>query len=70
MKVCSICKKISGTDDDHLDCQQKRRNELEAKDLKEKLPEQLDMAKNANDLNLEIKAVLDHMTKEKQKKLD
>ncbi len=68
MKVCSICKKISGTDDDHLDCQQKRGVELEAKDLKEKLPEQLDMAKNANDLNSEIKAVLDHMTKEKEKK--
>ncbi len=68
MKVCSICKKISGTDDDHLDCQQKRRVELEAQDLKEKLPEQLDMAKNANDLNSEIKAVLDHMKKEKGKK--
>lgn len=70
MKICSICKKISGTDDDHLDCQQKRRVELEAEDLKEKLPEQLNMAKNANDLNSEIKAVLDHMTKEKEKKLD
>jgi len=68
LKVCSICKKISGTDDDHLDCQQKRRVELEAEDLKEKLPEQLDMAKNANDLNSEIKAVLDHMTKGKEKK--
>ena len=68
MKICSICKKISGTDDDHLDCQEKRRIELEAKDLKEKLPEQLDMAKNANDLSSEIKAVLDHMTKEKEKK--
>ena len=70
MKICSICKKISGTDDDHLDCQQKRRVELEAEDLKEKLPEQLNMVKNANDLNSEIKAVLDHMTKEKEKKLD
>ena len=70
MKTCSICNKISGTDDDHLDCQEKRRIELEAQDLKEKLPEQLDMEKNANDLNLEIKAVLDHMTKEKEKKLD
>ena len=70
MKVCSICKKISGTDDDHLDCQQKRRVELEAEDLKEKLPEQLDMVKNANDLNSEIKAVLDHMIKDKQKKVD
>ena len=70
MKICSICHKISGTDDDHLDCQEKRRIELEAEDLKEKLPEQLDMAKNQNDLNLDIKAVLDHMTKEKEKNAD
>ncbi len=70
MKICSICNKISGTDDDHLDCQEKRRIELEAKDLKEKLPEQLNMVKNANDLNLEIKAILDHLTKEKEKRLD
>ncbi|MCH8859556.1 MAG: hypothetical protein IH843_00130 [Thaumarchaeota archaeon] len=70
MKICSICNKISGTDDDHLDCQEKRRIELEAKDLKEKLPEQLNMAKNANDLNLEIKAILAHLTKEKEKRLD
>jgi len=70
LKICSICNKISGTDDDHLDCQEKRRIELEAKDLKEKLPEQLNIAKNGNDLNLEIKAVLDHMTKEKGKKLE
>ncbi len=67
MKICSICNKISGTDDDHLDCQEKRRIELEAKDLKEKLPEQLNMAKNSDDLNLEIKSILDHMTKEKRK---
>jgi len=68
LKTCSICNKISGTDDDHLDCQEKRRIELEAQDLKEKLPERLDMEKNANDLDSEIKAVLDHMTKEKEKK--
>lgn len=70
MKICSICNKISGTNDDHLDCQEKRRVELEGEDLKQKLPEQLDMAKNPNDLNLEIKAVLDHMTKEKEKSKD
>jgi hypothetical protein len=67
LKICSICRKISGTDNDHLDCQEKRRIELEAQDLKEKLPEQLNIAKNGNDLNLEIKAVLDHMIKEKIK---
>ena len=67
MKICTICNKISGTDEDHLDCQEKRRIELEAEDLKEKIPEQLDMAKNADELNVDIKAVLDHMTKEKEK---
>jgi len=70
LKICSICNKISGSEDDHLDCQEKRRIELEAKDLKEKLPEQLNIAKNSNDLNLEIKAVLDHLTKEKEKTKD
>ncbi len=68
MKICTICKKISGTNEDHLDCQEKRRIELEAEDLKEKIPEQLDMAKNADELNVDIKAVLDHMTKEKNSK--
>ena len=70
MKICSICKKISGTDEDHLDCQEKRRIELEAEDLKEKLPEKLDMAKNADDLHLDIRAVLDHLTREKEKRTD
>ena len=68
MKICSICRKISGTDNDHLDCQEKRRIELEAQDLKEKLPEQLDMAKSTSDLSSDIKAILDHMAKEKGKK--
>ena len=68
MKICSICHKISGTGNDHLDCVEKRRVELEDEDLKRKIPEKLDMAKNANDLGVEIKAVLDHMTKEKEKK--
>ena len=68
MKICSVCNKISGTDEDHLDCLEKRRVELEDKDLKQKIPEKLDMAKNANDLNLDIKALLDHMSKEKEKK--
>ena len=67
MKICSICNKISGSDDDHLDCKEKRRIELEAEDVKEKLPEKLDMNKNSNDLNLDVKAILDHMTKEKRK---
>ena len=67
MKICSICNKISGSNEDHLDCKEKRRIELEAEDVKEKLPEKLDMDKNSNDLNLDVKALLDHMTKEKRK---
>lgn len=67
MKICSICKKISATNEDHLDCIQKRKIELEDDDFKQKLPEKLDMAKNAEDLQPEIRALLDHMTKEKER---
>tara|TARA_B100000029_G_scaffold243926_1_gene241134 strand:+ start:280 stop:492 length:213 start_codon:yes stop_codon:yes gene_type:complete len=66
MKICSICKKISGTDSDHLDCLEKRRIELEDGGLKEKLVEKLDMDKDPNNLGVEIKAVLEHLTKEKE----
>ena len=66
MKICSICHKISATDDDHLDCREKRRVELEDEDLKQKLPEKLDMSKNSDDLATEVKAILDHMTREKK----
>ncbi len=50
-----------------MDCKEKRRIELEAEDVKEKLPEQLDLAKNSDDLSLDVKAILDHLTKEKKK---
>jgi len=68
MTICSICKKITATDDDHLDCKEKRRIELENEDLKLKIPEKLDMGKNSNDLGIEIKALLDHIAKEKKEK--
>ncbi len=68
MKICSICHKISATDEDHLDCIQKRRVELGDDDFKQKLTEKLDMAKNAEDLQPEIRALLDYMTKEKERK--
>ena len=66
MKICSICKKISATDDDHLDCKEKRRVELEDEDLKQKLPEKLDLAKNPDDLGVEVRAILDHLAREKK----
>ena len=68
MKICSICKKISGTGSDHLDCIEKRRIELEDGGLKEKLVEKLDLEKDPNDMGKEIKALLVHMNREKEKK--
>ena len=68
MKICSVCHKISGTNEDHLDCLEKKRIELDGDNLKEKLPEKLDMSKNANDLNVDIKAILDHLIRKKEKK--
>lgn len=68
MKVCSICHKISASNEDHLDYQQKRRIELEDENLKLSLPERFATAKNIGDLDIEIKAILEHMTKEKEKK--
>ncbi len=68
MKICSICHKISATDDDHLDCQQKLKIELEDKNFKENIPEKLDLTKNVNDLSIEIKAFLEHIKKENSKK--
>ena len=68
MKICSICKKISGTGSDHLDCIEKRRTELEDGGLKEKLVEKLDLEKDPNDMGKEIKALLGHMNREKEKK--
>ena len=67
MKICSICKKISGTGSDHLDCIEKRRIELEDGGLKEKLVEKLDLEKDPNDMGKEIKALLGHMNREKEK---
>lgn len=67
MKICSICHKISATDQDHTNCKEKLRVELEAEDFKKSIPEKLDMAKNANDISPDIKALLDHMSREKKK---
>lgn len=66
MKICSICHRISATDDNHTDCKEKLRIELEAEDFKKSIPEKLDMAKNAADIQPDLKALLDHMAKEKK----
>jgi len=67
LKICSICRKISGTDDDHTDCKEKLRIEMEDEDFKKSIPEKLDIMKNMNEVQPDIKALLDHMSKEKRK---
>jgi hypothetical protein len=66
MKICNICHRISATDQDHLDCVQRRRVELENEDLKNKIPEKLDIAKNPQDLSVEVRAILEHLSREKK----
>jgi hypothetical protein len=67
MKICSICKRISATEQDHLDCIQKIRVELEEEDFKRNIPEKLELTKDSQNLGIEIKAILDHITKERNK---
>lgn len=68
MKICSVCHKISGSGQDHLDCIQKRRVELEDEDFKSKITEKLELSKNPQDLGVEVKAILEHLSREKDNK--
>ena len=65
MKICSVCKKISATDQDHLDCVQRRSIEMEDEDFKNSIPEKLNLSKDNQELGVEVRAILEHMTKEK-----
>jgi len=67
MGICSICKKISATESDHLHCVEKRRIELENLQLKDTITEKLDLEKDPNNMGKEIKALLGHMNREKEK---
>jgi len=68
MKLCNICHKISATDKDHIDCVQKRNIELEDKNFKNEITEKLNLSKNNQDLEVEIKAILGHLTRETNQK--
>lgn len=63
--ICSICHKISATNQDHIDCKEKLRVELEAEDFKKSIPEKLDMAKS-NDIHGDLKALMEHISKDKK----
>ena len=67
MKICNICHKITATDQDHLDCIQKRSIEMEDIDFKNNIPEKLNQSINPQDLAVEMKAILEHLSKEKNK---
>jgi len=65
MKLCNICHKISATDKDHLDCIQKRSIEMEDADFKNQIPEKLNLSKDTYELGVEIRAILKHLSKDK-----
>ncbi len=67
MKICNICHKISATDQDHLDCVQKRSIEMEDEDFKNNITEKLNLSNNSQDLAVEMKAILEHLAKGKDK---
>ena len=65
MKICNICHKISATDKDHIDCVQKRSIELEDAEFKENISENLNLSKDNQELGVEVRVILEHLTKEK-----
>ena len=64
MGICSICKKISATDNDHLHCVEKRRVELENLQLKDTITEKLDLLQKN-----EVLMFVDYMQELKSKLL-
>ncbi len=67
MKICNICHKISATDEDHLDCVQKRSIEMEDENFKNNITEKLNLSNNPQDLAVEMKAILEHLAKGEDK---
>jgi len=65
MKICSICKKISATGENHLDCVQKRSIELEDVEFKNGIAEKLNLSTDYQELGVEVRAILEHLTKDK-----
>ena len=57
MGTCSICKKVSATDSDHIHCVEKRRIELENLQLKDTITEKLDLEKDPNNMGKEINRI-------------
>lgn len=58
---------ISATEENHLDCIQKIRIEFEDESFKQNIPEKLELAKDSQNLGVEVRAILEHLTKENKK---
>ncbi len=67
MKICNVCHKISATDQDHIDCIQKRSIVMENKDFKNNITENLNLSTNTQELGVEVRAILEHLSKKKDK---
>ena len=67
MKLCNICHKISATGQDHLDCIQQRSILLEDQDFKNNIPEKLNLSENTQGLGVEVRAILEHLSKGKDR---
>jgi len=65
MRICSVCRRISGSGQDHLDCVEKRRVELEDENLRDGIPERLD-ASGDSELAAEVRAIMEHVAREKE----
>ncbi len=65
MKICDICHKISATNENHIDCVQKRSIELEDAEFKNDIAEKLNLSKDNQELGVEVRAILEHLTKDK-----
>ena len=63
--ICRICNRISATGADHTDCVQLRRIEAEDEHSKDGILERLDADRDPGGLGPEIRAVLDHLAREK-----
>jgi hypothetical protein len=67
MKICNICHKISATGQDHLDCIQQSSILLEDQDFKNNIPEKLNLSKNTQELSVEVRAILERLSKDKDR---
>lgn len=66
MKICNICHRISATGEDHIDCVQKRNIELNDENMKYSIQEKLNLSKMDKELGVEVRALLEHLSREKE----